>query len=85
MTTLNPFVKILVILVLLFTFSCTMSCNAGKKDKAAAATGCCQVTATSCASPVTQVQCDSLNGISFHEGGDCRTESGTCGVLQEEE
>ena len=46
-------------------------------------TGCCQVTADSCASPVTAEQCEEMSGLSFHEGGTCRTD-GQCGVLQEE-
>lgn len=46
-------------------------------------TGCCQVSEGSCASPVTEAQCDEMSGRSFHEGGTCRTPQGVCGVLQE--
>lgn len=44
--------------------------------------GCCQVSADSCASPVSETQCEELNGT-FHEGGTCRTDTGKCGVLQD--
>jgi hypothetical protein len=63
-------IKIL-ILTLLFT-----------AGQAHAQEGCCQVSADSCASPVSETQCEELNGT-FHEGGTCRTDSGKCGVLQD--
>ena len=52
---------------------------------AKAPTGCCKVTSNSCDSPVTEKQCEEQNGISFHEGGTCRSipGGGVCGVLQE--
>lgn len=43
--------------------------------------GCCQVSESSCASPVTQTYCEeTLNGI-FQEDIECRTTTGKCGVL----
>ncbi|MBB3061101.1 hypothetical protein [Microbulbifer rhizosphaerae] len=53
-----------------------------QQGRAGAPTGCCQRTETSCASPVTKEQCDEIRGA-FHEGGDCRSDTGSCGVEHE--
>jgi hypothetical protein len=45
------------------------------REAAAQATGCCQVTSTSCASPVTAAQCTGT----FLAGEVCRTSIGVCG------
>lgn len=68
---------LLVVIVSTFIVSCA-------KEDPPAPVGCCQVAADACASPVNEQQCKDLNGQSFHEGGTCRTDSGQCGVLQEE-
>ena len=69
---------LLVVTVCIFIVSCA-------KEDPPAPVGCCQVSADACASPVNEQQCEGLNGQSFHEGGTCRTDSGQCGVLQEED
>lgn len=56
-----------------------IACGGGE---AAAPTGCCQVDADSCSSPVTEQECTDTGGASFHEGGTCRSD-GRCGVLHE--
>ena len=81
MNKLNPVAKTLVILIML---ALSASCCHDKRGDAKV-TGCCQVTADSCASPVTEAECEELNGLSFHEGGTCREDIGKCGVLHEVE
>ena len=56
------------------------SCAMNKKQDRQAAKGCCQVTATSCASPITQDWCTTLGGISFKVDQTCNLSSGACEV-----
>ncbi|WP_250460424.1 hypothetical protein [Microbulbifer litoralis] len=42
------------------------------------ATGCCQQTGGSCASPVSESECSDMNGT-FVEGQSCDTNTGQCG------
>lgn len=43
--------------------------------------GCCQVSASRCAAPVTQTYCEQQLKGAFQENVACRTDTGTCGVL----
>jgi hypothetical protein len=56
------------------------SCATNKKQDQQAAKGCCQVTATSCASPITQDWCTTLGGTSFKADQTCNLSSGACEV-----
>lgn len=57
---------------------CT-GCAAIKKEEQAEK-GCCQVTATSCASPITKDWCTTLGGTSFKVDQTCNLSSGACEV-----
>ena len=72
---------LLVVAVSIFIVSCSKEEPPPPVDEVV---GCFQVLDDACASPTNEQQCEDMNGRSFHEGGTCRTDSGTCGVLHEE-